>query len=125
MKERIVDDIARGAVSVDVAKAAIIEGMKRYYGVSNLCFYKSYPKHLTTDYSYASMFGMFGNTDDSRIWYATTASFPEAEPTTIEEFQEVFEQETKIFFDDTEKQYDNLDELKHDYFSLKLAGVLK
>lgn len=125
MKEEIEDGIANGMLDINDIVNSVIIGFKRLHNIDGLYFYRFLEKPVDCSY-YRIISGTGSIMFDHPIkWECSTN--PKAkeldDERTIDDYIDIVKEKTPIFFDDTSKRYDNIDDLKHDYFALKLSGI--
>ena len=137
--ENIRNGIANGSVSLEEVNHALCDGIKQYYGASDLHFSRGYIPGSTMDDGY----GLICNTNpvnqfggsyvyvnvSGDTWLCSTSpdskNAPIINPQDLELILGDFSRgKLKVYFVDSGREYDNLHDLRHDHLAMKLSGVI-
>jgi len=130
--ENIKHGIADGTVSIEKVNQAVIDGIKLHYGTQDLHFYFGYkPGDLMDAYGLLPGFTYgFGQTVYNQgeiLMCSTKVSLKYVEINRPDELYTLLggfsRGKMKVYFVDTGKEYNILDELKHDHLAFKLSGL--
>ena len=117
--KEITDSLAEEKITVEDALLAICDGIKKKYNLENLYFSKDY----CTD-GYGEIFSM----NYLHQWKCSTQKNQRCsidnDPCTLEKlFLNLKEKREKIIFEDLNKTYNSLDDLRQDNLILRFSGV--
>lgn len=114
--------------SIEDIYQACLDGIKQHYGTSDLIFYRGYKTPYGFD-AYGDVAHLItGSMMSGDTWMCSTEphdTYPEIkDPSRLEYLLDDFYRgKVKVYFVDTEREYDCLDDLRHDHLAVKLSGV--
>lgn len=126
--EGIRQGLTNNKFSVEDIYQACLDGIKRHYGASDLIFYRGYKtSHGSDAYGHVAYL-ITGSVMEGDTWMCSTEhhdTYPEIkDPGSLKYLLDDFYRgKVKVYFVDTEREYDCLDDLRHDHLAVKLSGV--